>query len=81
MPSPKKEPPNAAPKPKAIRSGSDTSRVADTAKATKITNTPGRANGSRTPPANARVIQNSHKTGTVSRAAARAAAKRASAIV
>jgi hypothetical protein len=75
MPSPKKDPPTDAPKPRAVRKSDDT-RIADTAKPAK-SDVAARA-GSRTPPPNARVVQPSYKTGTVSRAAVRAAVKRLS---
>lgn len=74
MPSPKKDRPSDAPKPKAVRR-SDDAPVADTAKATKRAK-PDAASESRTPPPNARVVKFWHKPGTVSRRAVRAAIKR-----
>jgi hypothetical protein len=66
-----------ASQPKAIRRGSDATRpnmVAGTGKAQKPSKPA--SNGTRTPPPNARVVQPSYKTGTVSRAAVRAVIKR-----
>lgn len=60
---------------------SDGAPIADTPRSGKSPNGATGTKSPRTPPPNARVIQDSHKTGTVSRAAARAAAKRASGIV
>lgn len=76
MSSPKKDPPNDAPRPRAVRRSGD-SPIADTAKQAKGESRDG-AGDSRTPPPNARVVQPSYKTGTVSRAAVRAAVKRLS---
>lgn len=76
MPNPKKDQPSDAPKPKAVRRRSDDVPIADTAKPAKHTK-PDAASESRTPPPNARVIKYAPVKGTVSRAAARAAARRA----
>lgn len=74
MASPKKERKNDAPKSK--MSGTPDSADVETAKGEDSRNAPGsasRASGSRKPPPNARVVKPSYKTGTVSRAAIRAA--------
>lgn len=77
MPSPKKDETSDAPKQKVVRRSHDTP-IADTAKAQnrgKGENV-SLASDSRTPPPNARVVKPSYKTGTVSRAAVRAAIER-----
>jgi hypothetical protein len=72
-------PPQDAAQAKAVRRAKD-APIADTAQPAKRANS-AKATKQRTPPPNAREIQDSHKTGTVTRAAARAAARRASGMV
>jgi hypothetical protein len=65
-------------KPRAVRKSAD-SPIADTSKGSKSTrNAPAKGESRTPPPPNARVIKASPVKGTVSRAAARAAARRVS---
>jgi hypothetical protein len=70
-------PPKDVAKPQAVRRTKN-APIADTARPAKAPNAPSKAADPRTPPPNARVVQPSYKTGTVSRAAVRAAVKRLS---
>lgn len=77
MTTPKEGRMEKAAKPKTVRKSAD-APIADTSKASTNPRSAPAEGESRTPPPNARVIKASPVKGTVSRAAARAAARRAS---